>query len=303
MRAIAVFFWLLASTTASFSSSCPDNPNALGTSRVLTIGPEEFARIGRMQYEQTLPLGDHEVVLTFDDGPIPPYSNVVLETLASQCIKATYFLVGEMARAHPAIVRRIYNAGHTIGTHSQNHPYRFRRLSASEAEQQIDSGIASVDAALGNPQALSPFFRIPGLGRTPAIENYLASKSIVIWSADVVADDWKHIGAREIVQRAMRRLEAKGRGILLLHDIHPATAVALPMLLKELKDHGYRIVQVVAAGDRPPSVPELAIPHESMKEARPAVLKAKFGKAHVHTRTHKRVKSRQRHPAIATAKS
>ena len=106
MRAIAVFFWLLASTTASFSSSCPDNPNALGTSRVLTIGPEEFARIGRMQYEQTLPLGDHEVVLTFDDGPIPPYSNVVLETLASQCIKATYFLVGEMARAHPAIARR-----------------------------------------------------------------------------------------------------------------------------------------------------------------------------------------------------
>ena len=53
------------------------------------------------------------------------------------------------------------------------------------------------------------------------------------WSADVVADDWfRHITAKTIVQRAMQRLEAKGRGILLLHDIHPATAMALPTLLQ-----------------------------------------------------------------------
>ena len=56
-----------------------------------------------MQYKQTLPLNDHEVVLTFDDGPLPPYSNSILDTLDSQCVKATYFLVGEMAHAYPAI--------------------------------------------------------------------------------------------------------------------------------------------------------------------------------------------------------
>ena len=204
-----------------------------------------------MQYAQTLPLNDHEVVITFDDGPIPPYSNVILDTLASQCVKVTYFLVGDMARAYPSIVRRIYNAGHTIGTHSQNHPYAFQRLTMPGVERQVDGGIDSVDAALGDPKALSPFFRIPGLGSTSAIENYLASKSLVTWSADVVADDWKHIGAKEIVKRAMRRLEEKGRGILLLHDIHPATVLALPTLLKELKDRGYHVVQVVAAGERP----------------------------------------------------
>ena len=271
---LSVVLLLVGGSIAAADEACPGNPDALGTSRVLTISPSELSRIGSMQYSQSLPLNDHEVVITFDDGPIPPYSNSVLDTLASQCVKATYFLVGEMAQAYPSIVRRIYNAGHTVGTHSQNHPFAFQRLSLPNAERQVDNGIASVDAALGDPKALSPFFRIPGLGRTSAIENYLASKSLVTWSADVVADDWKHINANEIVRRAMRRLEAKGRGILLLHDIHPATALALPVLLKELKTHGYHIVQVVAAGEHPESVPELVASPDSKKESWPRVLPA-----------------------------
>jgi peptidoglycan/xylan/chitin deacetylase (PgdA/CDA1 family) len=275
MRSVLiVVFCLFGSIAASATELCPGNPDALGTSRVLTIEPADFARIGSMQYPKTLPLEDHEVVITFDDGPIPPYTNAVLDTLASDCVKATYFLVGEMARAYPSIVRRIYNAGHTIGTHSQNHPYRFQRLSLEKAESQVDSGIASVDAALGDPKALSPFFRIPGLGRTDALEGYLASKSLTTWSADVVADDWKHISASEIVRRAMRRLEEKGRGILLLHDIHPATALAMPVLLKELKARGYHVVQVVAEGERPVSVPELLGAPEYNKEGWPRVVKA-----------------------------
>jgi peptidoglycan/xylan/chitin deacetylase (PgdA/CDA1 family) len=169
--------WLVGLSAAS-AEPCPGNPDALGTTRVLKISPSDFRRIGSMQYAQTLPLKDHEVVITFDDGPIPPYSNAVLDTLASQCVKATYFLVGEMAQAYPSIVRRIYNAGHTIGTHSQNHPSRFQRLNTSAFERQIDRGIASVDAALGDPKALSPFFRIPGLNRTNAVEAYLALEVI-----------------------------------------------------------------------------------------------------------------------------
>lgn len=275
MRSVLVLaFCLVGSVAASAAEPCPGNPNALGTSRVLAINPADFARIGSMQYSKTLPLEDREVVITFDDGPIPPYTNAVLDALASECVKATYFLVGEMARAYPSVVRRIYNAGHTIGTHSQNHPYAFQRLSVPKAESQVETGIESVDAALGDPKALSPFFRIPGLGRTNAIESYLASKSLVTWSADVVADDWKHIKASEIVRRAMRRLDEKGRGILLLHDIHPATALAVPVLLKELKQRGYRVVQVVATGERPESVPELLGAPEYSKEGWPRVVKA-----------------------------
>src|SRR5215831_15519148 len=100
---------------AAAAADCPGHPDALGTSRVLVVDPAEHARIGTMQYPETLPLQDHEVVMTFDDGPLPPYSNRILETLASQCVKATYFLVGRMSRAYPDVVRKIHEAGHTIG--------------------------------------------------------------------------------------------------------------------------------------------------------------------------------------------
>jgi peptidoglycan-N-acetylglucosamine deacetylase len=271
-----VFFFLVVTGGSAWASTdgCPRNPDALSTSRVLTISPSEFNKIGSMQYKQALPLNDHEVVLTFDDGPLPPYSNILLDILASQCVKATYFLIGRMAHQYPSIVRRIYNAGHTIGTHTQNHPLALQRLPLQRVGSEVEGGIASVDAALGDPKALSPFFRIPGLGRTSAIDNYLASKRLVTWSADVVADDWfRRITAKTIVQRAIQRLEVKGRGILLLHDIHPATAMALPMLLKELKARGFHVVQVVAAGDRPKFVPELLASPATQKDAWPTVLK------------------------------
>jgi len=236
----------------ALADECPGNPDALGTSRVLAIEPGTLAHVGLMQYSQTLPLADKEVVLTFDDGPIPRYSIPILDILAAQCVQATYFLVGEMARAYPAVVRRIYEAGHTIGTHTEHHPPRLQKLPIAKVRQEIDEGIADVAAALGDPKELSPFFRIPGLARSDAIEAELAARSLVIFSSDTVADDWhRRLKPSEIVHRAMSRLEARGKGILLLHDIHPVTVAALPELLKSLREGGYHIVHVVpAAADR-----------------------------------------------------
>ena len=71
----------------------------------------------------------------------------------------------------------------------------------------------------------------------------------------------------------MRRLNEKGRGILLMHDIHPATAMALPTLLKELKSQGYHVVQVVPAGERPAALPELVASPAEDKGDWPRVLK------------------------------
>src|SRR5262245_27929921 len=160
---VALLVCTVAGLSVPASAECPGNPDALGTSRVLTVNPGEFSLLGTMQYRHTLPLEDHEVVLTFDDGPLPPYTNIILDTLASQCVKVTYFLVGQMAHANPPIVRRIYNEGHTIGTHSEHHP-NFQRLSMRRVEREVDGGINSVTAALGDAKALSPFFRIPYLG-------------------------------------------------------------------------------------------------------------------------------------------
>jgi peptidoglycan/xylan/chitin deacetylase (PgdA/CDA1 family) len=240
-------------TTPANAQTCPGHPDAIGTSRVLTVAPNEFARVGRMQYPETLPLADHEIVLTFDDGPLPPYSNQILDILTAQCVKATYFMVGKMAHDFPAVVRRIHAAGQTIGTHSENHPVGFGKLPLERMRSEIDDGIADVGAALGDPSELAPFFRIPGLARSDTLESELAARSLVVFSADVVADDWHHrIKPDQIIARALSRLEARGKGILLLHDIHPTTVAALPGLLKELKAHGFHIVQLVPAAPAAP---------------------------------------------------
>jgi hypothetical protein len=155
-----------APTGALANASCPGNPDALGTSRVLAIDPADYKHVGRMQYPESLPLQDKEVVITFDDGPLPPYSNQILDILASQCVKVTYFLVGEMARSFPAVVRREYEEGHTIGTHSEDHPLHFGELPLDRMRSEIDVGISDVGAALGGTRYLAPFFRIPGLERS-----------------------------------------------------------------------------------------------------------------------------------------
>jgi peptidoglycan/xylan/chitin deacetylase (PgdA/CDA1 family) len=209
--------------TGQAAANCPGHPDALGTSRVLALDATKYPRVGRMQYPVSLPLNDKEVVLTFDDGPILPYSDQILDILASQCVKATYFLVGEMARAFPATVRRIYEEGHTIGTHSEDHPTRFGQLPVEKMRHEIDWGISDVSAALGDSKYLAPFFRIPGLARSDVVESELAARGLSVFSSDTDADDWHHrINGQQIIALAMRRLEARGKGILLLHDIHPA---------------------------------------------------------------------------------
>jgi hypothetical protein len=67
------------------------------------------------------------------------------------------------------------------------------------------------------------------------------------WSADIPADDWKRISGAEVAKRAISEIEAKGRGILVLHDIHERTVEALPTILTELKLRGFKIVQIVPA--------------------------------------------------------
>jgi len=246
---------LCGSLAAATAGECPGNPGALGTSRTIVVDPRDHIRIGTMDYAETLPLRDHEVVLTFDDGPIPPYTSRILDILAAECVRATYFIVGDMAKEYPALVRRIAEAGHTVGTHSMSHPLRFRALSVERGNAQIDNGIAATAAALGEAGKLAPFFRFPGFGHTPAAHVHAAEQGLMVWGADFPADDWKKIGARDVARRALQRLEAKGKGILLLHDIHQRTVDALPTILAELKARGFRVVHIVpASAERPATV-------------------------------------------------
>jgi peptidoglycan/xylan/chitin deacetylase (PgdA/CDA1 family) len=248
---------LLTSIAAQAASAadCPGHPDAIGTSRTIVVDPRAHPIIGTMQYNKTLPLEDHEVVLTFDDGPLPKYSNQILDILAAHCAKATFFLVGSQANANPEGVRKVRDAGHTVATHSQNHPTGMDRLPLDRSRQEIEQGIASVTAALADGTAPAPFLRIPGLRVNDGIEQFAASKGLQLWSADFPADDWRNVSANRVYDLAMQRLEKKGKGILLLHDIQPRTVAALPRILRELKTRGYRIVHVVPATPERPATP------------------------------------------------
>jgi len=265
---VSVFFAFsifasLASTSGVWAAECSGKPNALGTSRTITLDPKEHAQIGRMMYRETLPLNDHEVVLTFDDGPLPRYTNLILDELAAECVKATFFIVGQMANEFPKLVQRAQAEGHTIGTHTQNHLLKLSKLPLDEAKKEITDGISSTATALGDANLHLPFLRLPGLRFSPAIEEFTASEGMVIWSSDIVADDWRRISAKQVLARALDRLEKRGRGILLLHDIHQRTVTALPKLLQELKLRHYSIVHVVAADAEHPKT--ATIPEEWLR--------------------------------------
>jgi peptidoglycan/xylan/chitin deacetylase (PgdA/CDA1 family) len=165
-----------------------------------------------MDHAAALPLSDKEVVITFDDGPVPRYTNQILDILAAQCVKATFFIVGEMAHAHPATVRRVFAEGHTIGTHSENHPLHFGKLPRSLVEYEIDKGIIDVGVALGDHRQVAPFFRVPGLARSEVIDSELAARRLVLFSSDTDTDDWHpRISAKKIITLAVKRLEARGK--------------------------------------------------------------------------------------------
>src|ERR1700751_6062536 len=101
-------------TGAAQAADCP-RKGTLGTSRVMAIDPAIWPRIGTRDFAQTLPLGDHEVVLTFDDGPWPATTPQVLRILAKECVRATFFLIGRPAAEFPWIVQATAAAGHSIG--------------------------------------------------------------------------------------------------------------------------------------------------------------------------------------------
>src|SRR3954447_26862418 len=209
MRNSVVAAFLLESIVGMGTAGAAECPaDALGVSRTIVVDPTEHARLGSMQYSESLPLRDREVVLTFDDGPLPPYTTRILDTLASECVKATFFLVGRMVRGYPVIARRIYNEGHTVANHSQSHPFTFHKMSVDQASQEIEDGFASLRWALGDAKAVAPFFRIPGLLRQTSVEQYLAAHNYMTWSVDFAADDWTHINAQKITRPPITRSKA-----------------------------------------------------------------------------------------------
>lgn len=239
---------LVASVTVAHAADCP-RKGTLGTARDLAVDAQIFPRVGLKSFPQTLPLADKEVVLTFDDGPFPPTTTKVLAALASECVRATFFLIGKSAEANPQIVKKIAAAGHSVGHHTWSHRI-LNRISQPQAFEEIDRGIAADEMALHGATSRvpsTPFFRFPGFASTPELLAGLKSRGIVVFGADLWASDWNPMSPEQELQLLIERLENSGKGIILLHDTKSQTAKMLPAFLQYLRLHDYKVVHLVAA--------------------------------------------------------
>ena len=236
------FVWMTMSQVqgALAETPCASDPSKLGVSRVATIDTGSGPRFGA-QYRDASFLNDGEVVLTFDDGPSRAYTRPILDALAAHCTKATFFMVGRMALADPAMVKEVAEHGHTIATHTWSHA-NLHVAGPRAAETEVEMGISAVRYALGSP--IAPFFRFPYLRDTGPATHHLANRNVAIFSIDVDSKDYLTTNAASVIERVLRELANRRKGIILMHDIHASTARAMPTLLAELKARRYKVVHI-----------------------------------------------------------
>jgi peptidoglycan/xylan/chitin deacetylase (PgdA/CDA1 family) len=229
----------------SAAAAACSNPDALGVARTVEIDTTGGPGFGFEHFKQHDFLRDKEVLLTFDDGPWPVHTPAVLKALEDQCVKATFFIIGKHATYYPTILKQVHEAGHTIGTHTWSHRDLARKgTTADQAREEIEKGVSAVALSLGSAPA--PFFRFPALRHPPELVTYLGERNIAMFSTDLDSFDFKARRPEQVVKTVMSKLNKNGKGIVLLHDFQPQTAEAIPQLLKELKDKGFKIVHMRA---------------------------------------------------------
>lgn len=255
---ISIAFAGLALACGLFTSI----PVALAACGASKVGTQRVIKVDTSRYrefrgkEKALGLRHKEVILTFDDGPLVGNTSRILDSLKRECVKATFFYVGRMARAYPRLVKRVVREGHTLAHHTWGHN-RLPQYSNASARKHIDRGISRLQKiAYGDATTTPriPFFRYPYLARNTRTDKILRAKGMVAFGANIDSLDWKRVSPDRLHNRIMRRLREEGRGIILMHDIQTRTAKMLPRLLRSLKAEGYKIVHMVPKGTPAPSI-------------------------------------------------
>ena len=223
-----------------------NNPNALGVGRTVEIDTTGGPGFGFEHFKELDFLKDHEVVLTFDDGPWVENTPSILKTLAEECTTGIFFEIGKHATYYPEIAKQVYAAGHTIGTHTWSHATLVnKKLSEDQRKEEIEKGFGAVKWALGGVSP-APFFRFPALQHPPEMVTYLGTRNIAIFSCDLDSFDFKARNAKQVEDVIFKKLAKQGKGIILMHDFHKHTAEALPDILKRLKAEGFKVVAMRA---------------------------------------------------------
>ena len=227
-------------------------PALLGT--VAACGAATFAGLHTMLPSSQLygssfiglPKGTRRLALTYDDGPNDPYTSQLLDVLAKHGTKATFFLIGQFVKQRPDIVRRVVEAGHTVGNHTWNHP-NLIFCSAAETRRQISETQKAIEEACGIRPTL---FRPPFGGRRPGTFSVARELGLtpIMWG--VTCYDWSAISNESIERKA--REQIRGGDVILLHDgghkgfgaDRSHTVKATANLLREYSEQGYKFVSV-----------------------------------------------------------
>lgn len=252
-------------------AACTNVGAGLGVSRVIEIDASSGPLFGDLtkQVKEESFLRPKEVVLTFDDGPMPWVTMAILDALDRHCSKATFFSVGRMAIAYPRTIRDVLARGHTLGSHTWSHPLHLPRMRPEAAREEVERGFAAV--ALAANQPIAPFFRFPGLSDSRELLAHLQTRGVASFSVDVVSNDSFVGDTGRLIDRTLRQVEARQGGIILFHDIKAVTARALPTILSELKSRGYKVVHLKS---KHPFVPD----ESYRKGLEPLLAKANGGK-------------------------
>lgn len=175
-----------------------------------------------------------KLALSFDDGPNPLTTPLILRTLERKHVRASFFVVGSRVAGNEAILRRMYRDGNDIGNHSWSHP-NFTTLSQKQITSQIDR-TERVVAAAGVP---APFmFRPPYGALGPHFPNKLPL-AVVLWNID--PKDWDDHNTKDLTRRIIK--QAKPGGVIDLHGIYIDTARAIGPAIDKLEKH-YQLVPV-----------------------------------------------------------
>ena len=206
-------------------------------------------------------LPDKHLVLSFDDGPHPRYTQKILRTLEEYGATAYFFSVGRNLGtvddgADPSLrwtkasvhAKLAHEAGHILANHSYSHR-QMPKLSEEERLQEIGETNRLLEAITSKPPSL---FRPPYGDTNRSLTDEYAGFGMtsVLWNVD--SWDWGDPVPESIVQRVVERVDKAGRGVLLFHDVHKQTVAALPSLLRELRARGYRFSTLEGEATKPP---------------------------------------------------
>jgi peptidoglycan/xylan/chitin deacetylase (PgdA/CDA1 family) len=178
------------------------------------------------------------VALTFDDGPSLKYTPKILAILKKYHVPATFFVLGSCAKRAPHLLKAIVEEGHVLANHAYSHR-SLPKLSSSAQQEELNL----TNALLTPYQEKISFFR-PPYGATNASIQGLATTlgmDTVLWSIDTL--DWKKPSPARMQKRVLSEL--KPGAIILMHDIHENTVLALEGMIQAILRAGYRIVPLL----------------------------------------------------------